>query len=202
MEVKTISILALALSIIAIILVMTVLVGSSAEGAVPLGVGGGAKPQCSDLIDNDGDSYTDYPSDPGCTSKRDTSELNANIECDDGKDNDLDGAIDMRDGGCSGPTDNDETNCGDGKCEGGETCSSCQSDCGMCNTCSDTDGGWVPKVQGTVSGYYSGQPYSYTDYCIDSAMLNEYYCSGGLKYSSSFNCAGNTTISCSNGACV
>jgi len=31
---------------------------------------------CSDTIDNDGDGYTDYPSDPGCTSLTDTDEYN------------------------------------------------------------------------------------------------------------------------------
>lgn len=30
--------------------------------------------------------------------------------------------------------DNDETNCGDGVCEGEETCSSCEADCGACPT--------------------------------------------------------------------
>jgi len=84
---------------------------------------------CRDGIDNDGDGYTDYPNDPGCTSKNDKSELNTAIECDDGTDNDGDSAIDMADNGCSSPTDTDESNCGDSVCEGGEDCSTCAADC-------------------------------------------------------------------------
>lgn len=53
-------------------------------------------------------------------------------ECDDGIDNDGDGAIDLSDAGCIDSSDNDETNCGDNVCEGFESCSSCSSDCGTC----------------------------------------------------------------------
>ncbi|NIO22762.1 MAG: hypothetical protein GTN38_01905 [Candidatus Aenigmarchaeota archaeon] len=88
-----------------------------------------AKKACSDGSDNDGDSYIDYPDDPGCANKNDNSELNPAIECDDGNDNDGDEAIDYNDGGCTGPTDDDETNCGDDVCEGGEDCDTCAADC-------------------------------------------------------------------------
>jgi hypothetical protein len=59
--------------------------------------------QCNDGIDNDGDGLIDYPDDPGCTSS----------------------------------TDNDEYNepapaCGDGTCNGSETCSTCPADCDVC----------------------------------------------------------------------
>jgi len=50
-------------------------------------------------------------------------------ECNDGNDNDNDGQIDMADSGCSSTLDNDESNCPDSVCEGGETCSSCPGDC-------------------------------------------------------------------------
>jgi hypothetical protein len=50
-------------------------------------------------------------------------------ECGDGEDNDGDGAIDLNDAGCTDLSDDDETNCGDGVCEGGESCSSCSHDC-------------------------------------------------------------------------
>lgn len=161
-----------------------------------------SKPQCNDKVDNDGDELIDYPADPGCVNRGDASELNPNIECDDGVDNDLDGAIDMLDDGCSSPTDGDETNCGDAVCEGGETCSSCQADCGSCDSCSDTDGGFNVLVQGTVSGYEDGSPYNNTDFCItNTTMVNEYYCSGTRHYSSSYDCSLNTT-SCVSGACV
>ncbi len=71
------------------------------------------KPACSDRIDNDQDGKIDYPNDPGCVSKSDTSELNTVIvyQCSDGIDNDQDGKIDYpNDPGCSSSSDNDETN--------------------------------------------------------------------------------------------
>lgn len=39
------------------------------------GGGGGDKPECSDGSDNDGDGFTDYPDDLGCSSELDPSEL-------------------------------------------------------------------------------------------------------------------------------
>lgn len=64
------------------------------------------------------------------------------VECNDKIDNDGDGLIDYKwdrklktnigDQGCESKKDNDETNCGDGVCEGGEGCSSCETDCGAC----------------------------------------------------------------------
>ena len=54
-------------------------------------------------------------------------------ECNDGKDNDKDGKIDLDDPGCSELLDNDETNCGDKICGKSENCFSCSSDCGVCN---------------------------------------------------------------------
>ena len=169
--------LALALSIIAIIIAVVAFSGTSAEGTVPLGPSS-TKYQCSDKIDNDGD-----------------------------------GKIDMNDAGCSSRNDNDESNCGDTICEGGETCTSCMTDCGACpttsiitttipNSCSDTDGGYNINVKGTISGYYNGQPYVNTDYCSSTTVLLEYYCIGGSKSSSSYPCAGNTTSSCVDGACI
>jgi len=223
---------------------------------------------CNDRTDNDGDGYTDFPDDPGCNNKQDNSELNPNIECDDGVDNaDADSLVDYNDPGCSGPTDddeidgecddtvdndgdeatdypsdggctgysdNDETNCGDDVCEGGEDCDNCAADClesgqvccngvaywGDCcddndctlpevcvshycsipDSCSDTDGGFVITVEGTVSGYSGGFPYSYTDFC-NQTYLEEFYCIGNQWDSGFFDCSINFT-SCSNGACV
>jgi glutamine amidotransferase-like uncharacterized protein len=99
-------------------------------------------PACSDGIDNDNDGQVDYPNDPGCLSAQDTSELNPSVECDDGIDNDGDGHIDMADSGCSSLTGNDETNCGDGICEGGENWQTCSSDCAapQCSDGIDNDG--------------------------------------------------------------
>lgn len=146
------------------------------------------KPVCNDKIDNDGDGYTDFPSDPGCSSKQDNSELDPNVECDDGADNDGDSDIDYNDAGCSGPTDDDETNCGDSVCEGGETQESCPEDCGNPDSCDDTDGGNYPFVFGTTSGYYNGEPYSNDDYCVDSSNIMEYYCSGDYEQSQQQGC--------------
>ena len=50
-------------------------------------------PLCSDGVDNDGDSRTDYPDDTGCTSPEDSDEFGA-PECSDGVDNDGDGDVD------------------------------------------------------------------------------------------------------------
>jgi len=147
-----------------------------------------AKKACRDGLDNDGDGYTDWPSDSGCANKNDNSELNPNVECDDGSDNDGDSATDMADGGCFSPTDNDETDCGDGVCEGGETSGTCPADCGVPDSCSDTDEGNFPLTFGTISGYYNNNPYSNDDYCVDSSNIMEYYCSGDYESSQQQSC--------------
>ncbi len=126
----------------------------------------------------------------------------AKKECNDGIDNDGDEAIDMEDTGCDSKGDNDETDCGDGVCEGGEVCDECIADCGHCDSCSDTDGGPVVYVQGTISGYDDDQPYENTDYCLDATNLREYYCNDVNPASYDYNCYVNETGSCSNGACV
>ena len=72
---------------------------------------------CADGADNDGDTFVDFPADPGCSSASDDSELNRVVACDDDVDNDGDGLADFpTDAGCSSPADNDETNgaAGDG----------------------------------------------------------------------------------------
>jgi len=53
------------------------------------------QPSCSDGLDDDGDSLTDYPDDPGCTGPLDDSEDDPNLICDDGIDNDNDGLTDF-----------------------------------------------------------------------------------------------------------
>ena len=171
-------------TVILLATVMTVLILAASALAAP---SPRAAKACNDGVDNDGDGYTDL-ADPGCSSNKDTSELNANIECDDGNDNDGDGLADWRDGGCSGPTDTDESNCGDGVCEGGETRCTCESDCGACNSCGDTDGGDVILTFGTTSGYLNGASYSHSDYCVDSSNIREHYCSGTAEQSRQQNC--------------
>lgn len=131
-------------------------------------------------------------------------------ECNDKLDNDGDNLIDMGDKGCSSRTDNDETNCGDGVCEGREVCNVCVADCGTCgpaDSCSDTDGGFIPKTKGSVTGYSKGSLYSYTDECSGSILL-EWYCSGTNPVSYPWSCASNSTMNdtlfvlCINGACI
>jgi hypothetical protein len=66
--------------------------------------------QCNDGIDNDMDSATDFPTDSGCVSPTDNSELNPAVyQCSDGLDNDGDTKTDYpADPGCTSMTDNTE----------------------------------------------------------------------------------------------
>ncbi|RLG21457.1 hypothetical protein DRN74_02765 [Candidatus Micrarchaeota archaeon] len=155
---------------------------------------------CNDGIDNDGDGYTDYPADPGCKRRWDRSELNRFIECDDGIDNDGDGYIDRSDAGCSSPRDNDESNCGDGICEGGETHQTCSADCTPPDSCSETDSGFDIWNQGSTYGYRNGNAYNNTDFCDNSTSLIEYYCSGTSCSMAGVDCS-NYNATCNNGAC-
>lgn len=127
-------------------------------------------------------------------------------ECRDRLDNDNDTKVDWpNDAGCASRNDNDETNCGDGVCEGGETSSTCPQDCGVANTCGDTDGGIVAGTRGTISGTFNGQPYSATDFCLSATSLNEYYCNGANRAQTPLTCGGGSNgsnSSCVNGACI
>ena len=82
----------------------------------------------------------------------------------------------------------------------------CQYGCtgGTCNSppdsCSDSDGGFNVVVQGTVTGYSSGQPYSITDFCLSNITLMENYCFGTANRNASYIC-GNSTI-CITGRCA
>lgn len=67
---------------------------------------------CSDGLDNDGDGFIDFPTDPGCDSPTDPDETDppAPPVCSDGLDNDGDGLIDFpNDPGCDSAADPDET---------------------------------------------------------------------------------------------
>ena len=116
--------------------------------------------ECNDDIDNDGDRYIDYDfrgypyGDPGCLSVED--DEFGETECDDDIDNDGDSAPDCGDSGCwrgdptvCDPLWDDETTCGDGVCEGGETPDSCPDDCAP--TCDLTSASWSSTnvVEGT-----------------------------------------------------
>jgi len=72
---------------------------------------------CFDAVDQDGDGFDGYPSDPGCESITDNDEHSPALPCDDGIDNDGDTTIDLRtppgsgivpDPGCASLTDLDE----------------------------------------------------------------------------------------------
>lgn len=83
-------------------------------------------PTCGDGKDNDGDGRIDFPADNGCANAWDDSEVPhdpdcsasnndfdsekpPHLQCNDGVDNDGDGAVDFgADFSCSSPTDNDE----------------------------------------------------------------------------------------------
>jgi len=73
--------------------------------------------ECDDGIDNDNDTFIDFPDDPGCTNPSDTSELGI-VQCDDGIDNDNDTFIDFPDDpSCTNPSDTSElgiVQCDDG----------------------------------------------------------------------------------------
>ncbi|MCB9679466.1 MAG: hypothetical protein H6737_30455 [Alphaproteobacteria bacterium] len=71
---------------------------------------------CHDGFDNDGDGFTDYPSDPGCAPFDGTE--NTFADCTDGFDNDGDGLVDTADSNCAPWVDND----GDGYCENSTQC--------------------------------------------------------------------------------
>lgn len=86
-------------------------------------------------------------------------EIIPGYQCYDGQDNDNDGLVDYPDDpGCSGYTDNDETDavapyCGDGSCNNGENCSTCSADCGQCPSGGGGGGGVsLPATSVTFSG--------------------------------------------------
>ncbi len=60
--------------------------------------------ECNDGLDNDGDGYTDYLEDCGCTDVCDTTEGSNFAQCNDGIDNDGDGLIDLADPQCHNDT--------------------------------------------------------------------------------------------------
>jgi hypothetical protein len=86
-------------------------------------------------------------------------------------------------------------NCSNGKCYNSTPTT-------IPNSCSDTDGGYNGTVKGSLTGYNSGLPYTYTDYCSDSTTVREYYCVGTTPASSGLSCLSIGYLSCSNGVCT
>ena len=108
----------------------------------------GACKECQDTIDNDGDGKKDYSATAG-----------------------------VGDAGCVSTIDNDETNCGDGKCEGGETSENCATDCpaSCTNDCS--------SGQTRCSGSYAQACGNYdVDSCLEwnTGTSCQYGCSNGI----------------------
>ena len=83
----------------------------SCQDTVTVTVNAAQAPQCSDGIDNDGDTLIDFPADPGCDDAADNDETDTPLaQCEDGIDNDGDTLIDFPDDpGCDNAADNDET---------------------------------------------------------------------------------------------
>jgi len=104
------------ISLILIILIITVVAQS--VGAVTSNFSITVNPliQCNDGVDNDGDSFIDFPDDPECASATDN--IEEFQQCSDNYDNDSDGLIDFpADTGCIDIDDNDEITyyeCNDG----------------------------------------------------------------------------------------
>ncbi len=86
-------------------------------------------PACDNGRDDDGDSTIDEGGgkkkrkkkravpDAGCEGPTDTDEAGASVACNDGRDNEPDGLIDLSDPGCSGPTDTTETDPNGPECD-------------------------------------------------------------------------------------
>jgi PKD repeat protein len=78
---------------------------------------------CADTIDQDGDGFLGFPSDPGCASATDLDERSPFLPCDNGVDDDGDGLVDFGqpagspfdpDPACASPAAGEKTACQDG----------------------------------------------------------------------------------------
>jgi cysteine-rich repeat protein len=85
---------------------------TAADGCSP---GCQIEPACGNGADDDGDGFSDFPADPGCTDAADASERGT-AACDDGVDNDGDGFSDFpSDPGCVSPASGvEDPACNDG----------------------------------------------------------------------------------------
>jgi len=126
-------------------------------------------------------------------------------ECSDSLDNDEDGDVDYPfDPGCSSLDDDDETNCGDNACEGGEVCDACIVDCGSCG------GGCNPTTscaaQGAVCGaIFNGCSWDVCGSCasgeicdVNSCVPTE--CQDGIDNDGNGFCDGGAGASCTDGS--
>ncbi|HLD18588.1 MAG TPA: hypothetical protein VJB90_01100 [Candidatus Nanoarchaeia archaeon] len=67
-------------------------------------------------------------------------------------------------------------------------------------SCSDTDGGADPTVKGTVKITQGKTTTTYTDSCVSSSTVKEYYCVSGKLNSTNIACSAG--FFCTDGACV
>jgi hypothetical protein len=132
------------------------------------------QPECGDLIDNDGDGFTDYPADAACSSVNSTWE---GPPCHDGIDNDGDGKTDYpADPGCRSATWNSETGgtCDDQSDNDGDGKTDYPDDPGCKNGWS---GGGIenPQCLDGIDNDLDGQ----TDYPADAACTTPYITNEG-----------------------
>ncbi len=97
----------------------------------------GVDDDCDDLVDcADTDACAeDVPCDAFgrlCRSEECECPTTGGEVCDNGADDDCDGATDCEDGDCAGTPACPGPVCGDGGCDGGESCHTCPDDCGVC----------------------------------------------------------------------
>ncbi|RLI99791.1 MAG: hypothetical protein DRP03_02450, partial [Candidatus Aenigmatarchaeota archaeon] len=99
--------------------------------------------------------------------------------------------------------------CGDGICNGNETCTTCPMDCGTCvsenittKKCEDTDGGFNKYIKGSVALLTNKHKIVYTDYCKDDRHGIEYLCVNEGLWSEEFYCEPRKRERCVDGACV
>jgi glycerophosphoryl diester phosphodiesterase len=95
---------------------------------------------CTNGLDDDGDTLSDFPADLGCIGNLDTNETDEPA-CNDGRDNDGDGLEDAQDPGCTGASDPSEREatlpCDNGVDDDGDTRTDFPADSG-CTSASDT----------------------------------------------------------------
>ncbi|PIP73700.1 MAG: hypothetical protein COW88_01135 [Candidatus Lloydbacteria bacterium CG22_combo_CG10-13_8_21_14_all_47_15] len=132
-------------------------------------------PQCSDGIDNDGNGFSDYPNDPGCSSASDNSESGYAPQCSDGIDNDGNGVVDYPDDlGCSSANDNNESGwlpeCSDGIDNDGNGLIDYPNDPGCSSASDNSESGYAPQCSDGIDNDGDGFIDYPNDLGCDSAL--------------------------------